>query len=88
MWQPLGADRWTWNADEDRHLLLRNGDLLVELHAVTIHVYRAPAEPGAAPLEGARWLSTTELPAVAGADDENVWSYLEAAVATAGVTAE
>lgn len=62
MWVSAGTDRWSWGADDDQHLLVRDGDALVELHGATMHTYRLSAgvtfDP-AAPLEGAEFVRTT-----------------------------
>lgn len=63
MWISSGTDRWSWNADDGQHLLLRDGDLLIELHGTTRHTYRQPAgvafDP-ATPLAAAIWVGTEE----------------------------
>lgn len=63
MWESAGTDRWTWNADGEQHLLVRDGDTLVELHGATMHTYQLPAgvtlDP-AAPLKAAVFVRTTQ----------------------------
>lgn len=63
MWVPAGADRWSWEADDDQHLLVRDGNRLVELHGTTMHAYVLPAgvtlDP-VAPLKGAVFAGTTQ----------------------------
>lgn len=62
MWESAGTDRWAWNADGEQHLLVRDGDTLVELHGSTMHTYQLPAgvtfDP-AAPLKGAEFVRTS-----------------------------
>lgn len=45
MFKSVDDDRWTYTADEERHLLRRAGDTLLELHDQTLHVYRRGTDP-------------------------------------------
>lgn len=82
MWQQAAPGRWTVPEGTDigegkrgRHVLAHIGDLLVELHWRTVHVYRAGEIDPADPLVAATWLRTVgEVDAPSGDD---VWSTLD-----------
>jgi hypothetical protein len=77
MWQEIGDGRWTWTGDDERHLLLHDGDRLVELHDRTAHVYTAGEVDRASPLDRAvhRRTVAVDLDAV---DDGKVWLAMAA----------
>lgn len=79
-WIQAGADRWDWDADEDRHLLLHSGGRLAELHGQWMHTYRAP-ESGLAeqPLDGAQHVATVEIASPITTDEQG-WQLLADAV--------
>lgn len=64
------GERWTWEADDVRHLLVLAGEELREYHEVpdgppTVHVYTASTAFGTSdePLGGAQWVATYMVPA-------------------------
>jgi len=76
MWNAAGVDRWTM-ADDVRHLLLRVGDVMAELHDRTVHRYRVSGQVAAEswPLADAAYLDTEELPEPVESDEQG-WAVL------------
>ncbi|RGC68415.1 hypothetical protein C5N14_13595 [Micromonospora sp. MW-13] len=81
MWIPVGDNRWDWDADDGRHLMvLVNGDFR-EYFEGYVYWYRAPSGEFDAnwPLTDARYFGTTGTDPVPESDDE-AWSALADAV--------
>lgn len=88
MWKDLEPNRWSWEADNDRHLLLRQGDVFVEVHASTVHVYLITGPEPLRPVEGGwlmdgsitdpdiKWFRTVTDSGVAELDDAQVWGRM------------
>lgn len=82
-WVQTGVDRWTFDVyNEDgavvgTKLLLHVGDVLVEKHRTTVHVYAAGLAPSAEwPLSDAVWLRTEPRPELTGLTDDDAWPIL------------
>jgi hypothetical protein len=88
MWQQIETDRWTWTADQDRHLLLRHDGVYVELHGNTLHryvggegIHLTPAPDGdGLHLADVRWTHSAVAPELADITDADVWRRMSYAV--------
>lgn len=75
MWTPTGEGRWTME-DDVRHLLLRVGDVMAELHDRTVHRYQVSGEVEAEwPLSAAAYVDSEELVEVVESDEQG-WAVL------------
>lgn len=73
-----GVLRWSWEADDQLHLLVYAGGELRELHDTTVHVY-APTGANAeadAPLDTAKYVRTVAAP-TAPATEAEAFAWLE-----------
>lgn len=76
-WTQVADGRWSFGADEDRHLLLQAGERLVELHHHTLHLYAADGDVDPeSPLASATWVSSTVRDDLTAADDGAVWAAM------------
>lgn len=92
-WTALSTDRWTFDGDDQRHLLLKSGTRYVELHDISVHVYEGPAavadtgwplgSPEATNPPMRHVLSDVRH-ALAGLDDDGAWQALAGAEYTRG----
>jgi hypothetical protein len=83
-WSEVADGRWSFDADEERHLLLQVNKQLVEFQHHTLHVYAAGGVMDAEwPLGSATWVSSTVRDDLTDAGDEAVWAAM-AELAAAG----
>jgi hypothetical protein len=84
MWEQIDTDRWhqpPWTDDSGytspRHLLLKAGDRLIELHRTTVHIYQVGGDiDPVRPLSDAQWQQSVEDADVPVGDDEPTWQAL------------
>jgi len=79
-WDLVDDDRWVRHDDggpDERHLMLRTGGRLIEVHGTTVHAYTAAEvlDPES-PLTGATWAGTWERPDLDGADTDALWQAM------------
>lgn len=94
-WNMNDDEKWTFDGDPERHLLLKAGTRYVELHDCTVHIYHGPdvvadakfpLGPADDAAPGVVWLTSHTRDDLAGSDDTTVWAALASDLYIPGAT--